>query len=115
MINFNFEPTVKDDIVIVKLIGSLIESSNGTLLSATFDDFIDKGLHKFILNMESFVYMNSSGLSVIINLLTKARKNDGDVIICNITRKNNDILTITKLNSVFIVCDNEEEAINSFK
>lgn len=115
MINFNFEPTIKDDVVIIKLIGSLIESSNGMLLNATIDDFIEKGIHNFILNMESFVYMNSSGLSVIINLLTKARKNDGDVVICNITKKNNDILTITKLNSVFTVCDNEEEAIYSFK
>jgi len=115
MIHFDFEYTTeKESIVVIKLIGSLIESSHAINLLNKVDEFIANGKSKFVLNMGEFIYMNSSGLSVIISLLTKARKNDGDVVICNITKKNNDLLIITKLNSVFTVCDNLPEALNSF-
>jgi anti-sigma B factor antagonist len=114
MIQFSFETLENQNTIILKLNGSLIESMHGSQMLAKVDEYILNGKNKFVLDMAQFVYMNSSGLSVIINLLTKARKADGDAAICNITKKNNDILIITKLNSVFSVFDTEEEAVNYF-
>ena len=114
MVNFDFETKQLKTIVVFKLKGSLIESVDGEKLIRTINEFIDKGISNFILDMDEFVYMNSSGLSVIINALTKARKADGDAAICNISKKNNDILIITKLNSVFSVFETEDDAVNFF-
>jgi len=115
MSHFNFQSVEKGDVIVLKLVGSLIDSSHGITLLDKIEEFIEKGKSKFVLDMGEFVYMNSNGLSVIINLLTKARNSDGDVVICSITKKNNDILVITKLSSVFTVLDNETEAVNYFK
>jgi anti-sigma B factor antagonist len=115
MSHFNFQSVEKGDVIVLKLVGSLIDSSHCITLLDKIEEFIEKGKSKFVLDMGEFVYMNSNGLSVIINLLTKARNSDGDVVICSITKKNNDILVITKLSSVFTVLDNETEAVNYFK
>jgi len=72
---------------------------------------ISDNQNKFVLNLEGLNYMNSSGLNIMINILTKARKNGGDVALCGANDKVNKLLVITKLNSVFNVCENTEQAI----
>ena len=54
--------------------------------------------------------MNSTGLSILINILTQTRSKGGEVIIANVPEKINKLLLITKLNSVFTIKDNIELA-----
>jgi anti-sigma B factor antagonist len=115
MIQFSFDITEKDNVVIFHFKGSLMESDNGTLLLAAADDYIKKGKTNFVLCLSDFVYMTSSGLSIIINMLTRARKNNGDAVICSINSKTDEVLAITKLNNVFKVFADADEAVNYFK
>jgi anti-sigma B factor antagonist len=56
-------------------------------------------------------YINSSGLTVLINTLTKARKTGGEVMIANVSTKVSELLLITKLNTVFTVTPTVDEAL----
>ena len=114
MVQFSFDISEKENVVVFYLKGSLMESDNGSLMLATADAFIQKGKSNFVLCLNDFVYMTSSGLSAIINMLTKARKNNGDAVVCSINEKTNEVLTVTKLTSVLKVFENAEEAINYF-
>jgi anti-anti-sigma factor len=114
MIQFSFDITEKENVIVFYLKGSLMESDNGSLMLATADDFIQKGKSNFVLCLNDFVHMTSSGLSIIINMLTRARKNNGDAVICNSNEKTDEVLAITKLNSVLKVFANTDEAINYF-
>jgi anti-sigma B factor antagonist len=114
MVQFSFDISEKENVVVFYLKGSLMESDNGSLMLATADNFIQKGKTNFVLCLNDFVYMTSSGLSIIVNMLTKSRKNNGDAVLCSINEKTKDVLAITKLNSVLEVFENAEEAINYF-
>lgn len=115
MIQFSFDISENDNVVIFYLKGSLMESDNGAFLLAAMDDYIKKGKSNFVLCLNDFIYMTSSGLAIIINILTRARKNNGDAVICSINQKTDEVLTITKLNNVFKVFANTDDAVNYFK
>ena len=68
--------------------GELIDRGQAASLLDEIEEGIEKNENKILLNLADLKYLNSSGLNVIINILTKARKSGGDVAICNVNKKN---------------------------
>ncbi len=112
---FEFNRTKKDGIDSYSLKGELIDKNQSTELLQEIEAAISKNDNKILLNLEELKYINSSGLSVLISVLTKARKSGGEVAICGVNKKINELLVITKLNSVFNVRTSMEEAIALLK
>ncbi|MGQ0827005.1 MAG: STAS domain-containing protein [Bacteroidota bacterium] len=108
---FNYTTSKKNEISIYTLQGELIDREQPAAMLAEIESGISNNSAKILLNMADLKYINSSGLNVIINILTKARKAGGDVAICCVSKKVNDLLVITKLNSVFNVCTDEAKAL----
>lgn len=67
---------------------------------------------KFIIDLEKLSFMSSAGLNALISLLVKARTRHGEVTVVNVNEHIKKLLLITKLNTVFSVSDNMDEAIN---
>lgn len=107
---FTFEHELINGLVYFKLNGDLIEKSQAQELLDQADEFISEDKRKFLIDLEGVKYMNSSGLNALISLLTKARKHGGEAVIANVSPKVKDLLIITRLNTVFTVTDNAEEA-----
>ena len=107
---FDYKSTKSKGIYSFVLYGELIDRNQATQMLAEIDSSIDAGDNKILLNLVDLKYINSSGLNVLINILTKARKSGGDVAICNVNKKITELLVITKLNSVFNVSDSVEKA-----
>ena len=112
---FNYQLEEKDDFAIFKISGNLIEKSQAITLLDEVEELIEKDNNRIILDMSDFKYLNSTGLNIFINILTKARKSGGEVVICSVAPKIKELLIITKLNTVFSVCENIEEAIKILK
>lgn len=108
---FDFKSTRKDDVTIYNLSGELIDRDQSVDMMHEIEKGLTNNENKIMLNMEQLRYINSSGLNVLIHILTKARKAGGEVSICCVNKKINELLLITKLNSVFNVCDDSEKAI----
>ncbi len=108
---FNYKSSTQKAINLYLLQGELIDRGQATGLLEEIDAAIEKNENKILLNLAELKYLNSSGLNVIINILTRARKSGGDVAICNVNKKITELLIITKLNSVFNVCDSVEKGI----
>lgn len=108
---FEYTSKKQNNISIFKLQGELIDRNQAILLLEEINECIAKNEINILLDLAELKYLNSTGLNVIINILTKARKAGGDVAICNVTKKVNELLVITKLNQVFNVCSNEDAAI----
>ena len=108
---FTYKSDKKNEVSIYSLQGELIDREQPAALLAEIDAAISKNSVRILLNLAELKYMNSSGLNVIINILTKARKAGGDVALCCVSKKVNDLLVITKLNSIFNVCPDEAKAI----
>ena len=71
---------------------------------------INEGVENIIIDLAEMLYLNSTGLSIFIQILTKVRNNGGDVVVVNVPEKINKLLVITKLNSVFNIKDSVENA-----
>jgi len=101
----------ENKIQILYLSGELIDKNQANDLIANVNELLEAGNHKFIIDLSDLKYMNSSGLNVLIQLLTKTRTNGGDSVICNVSKKVNELLIITKLNTLFKVADTKEAAM----
>lgn len=100
---------------IVKMNGNLIDKNQANPLLDEVQSYIDKGITSFVINMENFGYLNSNGLNVLVNILTKSRKNGGDTTICCISDKIKELLIITKLNTVFTITEDLPNAVRQFQ
>jgi anti-sigma B factor antagonist len=107
---FDYTSSVQNKTHIYQLSGELIDRDQAAKMLGEIDAAILKGENKILLNLAELKYINSSGLNIFINILTKARKAGGDVAICCVNKKINELLVITKLNSVFNVSDTPETA-----
>ena len=112
--SFTFNVVQKNPVAIFSLYGDLIDRSLAQTLVNEVNELNDDGQHKFIFDMSEVKYMNSTGLNVLINVLTKSRKSGGDLVICCVSKKVQELLLVTKLNSVFSVADSTEEALEKF-
>ena len=73
-----------------------------------------QGHTNIVLNLENLSYMDSAGLGEMVACYTTATKSGGAVKIANTTGKMKDLLTITKLVTVFDSHDTEAGAVSSF-
>jgi anti-sigma B factor antagonist len=108
---FDYKSKTEKGIKTYHLSGELIDRSQAVKMLEEIDSAIAANENKVLLNLQDLKYINSSGLNIFINILTKARKSGGDVAICCVNKKINELLVITKLNSVFNVSNTTEEAI----
>ena len=111
---FGFKITQKDSYSLIKLNGNLIEKNQANGLMEEIEVHPDGEHLNYVIDLSAFQYMNSTGLNVLLNILSKARKSGGEAVICAVPEKINSLLVITKLNNVFSVLENEEAAAKSF-
>jgi len=67
-----------------------------------------------ILNLENLALINSLGVNSFIKIFTKSRNLGGDLYIVNISDKINQVLLLTKLNSVLNIATSLKEAKEIF-
>jgi len=113
--DFEYQIADKGTYAIVEMRGNLIDKNQATPLLDHIQRLIEKGTISFVISMENFRYLNSNGLNVLVNILTKSRKNGGDTTICSISDKIKELLIITKLNTVFTITDNLTAAVKQFE
>ena len=108
--NFEYTHDKINEIDLFTLKGELMDKGQALQLLYEVDKCIEKHDNKFILNLVDLKYVNSTGLNVLINILTKSRKSGGDVAIASLSKKVQELLTITKLNTIFNITDSVDEA-----
>ena len=107
---FSYQIEEKKEYNLVSISGNLIEKNQASNLLEEINELVEKESNRFILNMQDFKYMNSTGLTILLNILTKARKSGGEAVICNVPERIKSLLVITKLNNVFSVVESEDLA-----
>jgi anti-sigma B factor antagonist len=108
---FSFRIDPEQGIDIVRLSGELIDKNQSLELSASIDQLIADQKIRLVFDLKELKYINSSGLNVMINVLSRVRKAGGEVVIAQVSKRVNELLIITKLNTVFTVTDSIESAI----
>jgi anti-sigma B factor antagonist len=104
------------DVVIVEVSGKITLGEGGdAILKDKMRSLIQQGHKKLLLNLGDVSYVDSAGLGEIVQAYATVNKDGGKLKLLNITKRIKDLLSITKLLTVFDTFDNEAEAIASFK
>lgn len=90
--------------------GNLIGENDGMPLADNFNEQIELGTRFYIVDLSDVKHINSTGLGVLITLLTKARKKDGEMVLVNPSEYIRNLMMITKLNTIFNIYPDKESA-----
>jgi anti-sigma B factor antagonist len=85
------------------------------LLKDKINSLIHQGQKKLLLNLEGVPYIDSAGLGEIVRTYTTVSRQGGSLKLVNLTKRITDLLSITKLLTVFETFDAEKEAVASFQ
>ena len=101
------------DINILSLEGNLLGAAQTESLIDEINHKLEDNSNLFILDLGSVKFINSMGLSMLLTILTKARKAGGEVVLINIPEQLSKLLIITKLNAVFTIIDSMDLALET--
>ncbi|HTH57480.1 MAG TPA: STAS domain-containing protein [Cyclobacteriaceae bacterium] len=107
----NFAQEIKNKTLILRISGDLIGEDSGTQLVGTVNEAMSHEVFTCIIDISELRYINSSGIGVLITILTKFRNKGGEVYLMNPSESVKKLLIITKLNSIFQIVKSEEEAV----
>jgi len=102
------------DVMILDVTGKLTIGEGDELLKDKINSLIQQGHKKLILNLEGVPYVDSAGLGEIVRTYTTVSRQGGNLKLLNLTKRIEDLLSITKLLTVFDTYDSEQDAISSF-
>ena len=108
---FDFTVSKHNNYAVISLSGNLIEKSQAISLLEKVEELASQNCSRWAINLDKLIYMNSSGLNTLIQLLTKARVAGGEAVLYNMNKKINELILITKLHTLFKVAENEADAL----
>lgn len=98
----------------IKLKGAPLSELDFEELHAVVEAEMVKDQPNLILNLAEIKILNSLGINSLIKIFTKCRNNGGDLYIVNISEKINQVLLLTKLNTVLNIANSTAEAEENF-
>jgi anti-sigma B factor antagonist len=109
------EERIVGEVTILDLKGKMTLGEGDELLKDKINSLIHQQQKKLLLNLEGVPYIDSAGLGEIVRTYTTVSRQGGSLKLVNLTKRITDLLSITKLLTVFETFDNEKEAIASFQ
>ena len=109
------EERVIGDITVLDLKGKMTLGEGDELLKDKINSLIHQGQKKLLLNLEGVPYIDSAGLGEIVRTYTTVSRQGGNLKLVNLTKRITDLLSITKLLTVFETFDLEKDAVASFQ
>ena len=102
-----FEKEISQNHLIIRLGGDLIGEDNGSNILEVANQAIQDKVLVCIVDISKLRYINSSGIGVLITILTKFRNKGGEVYLMKPSENVQKLLVITKLNAIFQIVQTE--------
>ena len=102
--------TVQDNILVVHLAGDLIGSPDLQQFLQSVNVHLGEAITNCAVDLSQVRYINSTGIGILVSLLTKFRSRGGELVLINPAEHPRKMLAITKLNNIFSVVPSVEAA-----
>jgi stage II sporulation protein AA (anti-sigma F factor antagonist) len=109
-----FQLEKKNDVLVFYISGKLLENTDNHPLILEVEEQLNS-YKKFVFNLAELSTMNSSGINLFIKLFTKIRNTGGELYFCALPKSIEQLLIVTKLNSIFTISTDLETALIKFK
>jgi anti-sigma B factor antagonist len=108
------EERVVGDVTILDLKGKITLGEGDEALKDKINSLALQKRLQILLNLADVPYIDSAGLGEIVRTYTTISRQGGQLKLVNLTKRITDLLSITKLLTVFETFDTEPEALQSF-
>ena len=115
MSNLNITERRVGDITIVDLDGKVTIGDTNRRLHEKLRSIVTDGRNKIILNLKKVKVIDSSGLGEIVAGYSTLKAHGGSLVLINMPDRVTDLMTITKLYTVFDVFQSESEALSALE
>lgn len=102
-------------VTVLDLSGKVTLGEDSTLLKDKLQSLLHQGRKNLVLNLAEVSYVDSAGLGALVSAYTTVTREGGSLKLVNVTKRLQDLLSITKLLTVFETFDSEDEALRSFR
>lgn len=104
----------KGNVTILDIKGKILVGDGIDELRESINESIEQKETNLLLNFKDVPYLDSTGLGEVVRSYTSLQKEGGAVKIVNLTNKVKDLLSVTKLITVFETFEDEDKAVESF-
>ena len=102
------------DVVVLDVKGRVTLGEGDEILKDKVNSLLNQGSKKLILNLAQVPYIDSAGLGEIVRTYTTVSRQGGSLKLLGLTKRITDLLSITKLLTVFETYEAESDAVRSF-
>lgn len=110
----NYHHELVNNVFCLTIEGDILGETDGMELADKVNDTINNNIVNGTIDLSEVRYMNSTGIGVLITLLTKFKSKGGNLVLINPSDQITKLLNITKLNAVFTIVGTQEEALKLF-
>ena len=105
----------KEDVMVLELSGKIMGGPDYEKFHSEVKALINEGYIDILLDFSKVVWINSTGIGLLITGYHTLKKNGGRMKICSVGPRVESIIMVTQLDRVFDVFEKCEEAVSSFE
>lgn len=98
---------------VLELSGSF-DAYNAPAIRQWFEKAVTRKPACIIINLKEVSFLDSTGLSILVQALKRAREWEGDVRLCCLQQPVRIIFELTRLDRVFEIYNDESDAVRAF-
>ena len=100
-----------DKITIFDVAGDVDLASSPELRKALMRELQELRMPRVVVNLQAVRYIDSSGVASLVEGLKASRDVGSRFVLCGLNTRVTEVLRLSKLRSIFEVCDSEEQAL----
>ena len=108
-----FRVSQNGEVTLVEVEGQLIVGNRQELKQQMLEQ-LESGDRKFVIDFSDTGYIDSSGLGVLVSLSKKIREQGGELRLSSLNEDLRTLFELTKLDTLFRIADDKEEALEGF-
>ena len=113
--DIKIEERIIGDVTVLDIVGKLTMDQAAGHLKDKINSLISQQRTRIVVNLKNVPYIDSGGLGQLVASYGSVMKTDGALKLLNVNSRNHDLLSITRLVTLFESFDSEAEAIQSFQ
>jgi anti-sigma B factor antagonist len=110
-----YETEFKNNILFIRMKGDLQAGTDSQNLLTGIDELQDGEVLLCAADLSHVRFMDSSGMGVLVSLLTKFRNRGGELVLIKPSDHIRKLLIVTKLNAIFTIAENDDFATQFLK
>ena len=102
-------------VTVLDLVGKLTIDHGAERIKDKVNSLVAQGRTQIVVNLKDVPYIDSAGLGQLVASYGSVKKAAGSLKLLNVNSRNHDLLSITRLVTIFDSFDSEADAVQSFQ